>query len=119
MEAPILGGFLQLVLPDHIRQIPKITDQKPNPGKNPMPETPVDRLPYSGLIVDAQGLEFEPILYPTIVGEQGKEIYSSLFVSKNQFHTIAGSGPTHVCFQLCFEKQLICHGRRGFSLQHQ
>ncbi|WDP91195.1 MAG: hypothetical protein HUN04_16430 [Desulfobacter sp.] len=83
MEAPVFGGFLQLVLPDHIRQIPKISEQKPKPGK-PLPDAtpPSNRILYSGLIVDARGLGFEPILYPTIVGEQGREVYSSLFVSR-------------------------------------
>ncbi len=85
METGIFGGFLQLVLPDHIRQIPKITEQKTKSktkNKSKLPEIPINRILYTGLIVDARGLALEPILYPTIVGEQGKEIYSSLFVSR-------------------------------------
>lgn len=85
METRIFGGFLQLVLPDDIRQIPKITELKPkakDKKKSIPPEIPINRILYTGLIVDARGLGLEPILYPTIVGEQGKEIYSSLFVSR-------------------------------------
>jgi len=85
METGIFGGFLQLVLPDHIRQIPKITEQKTKAkgkSKSKPPEIPMNRILYTELIVDARGLALEPILYPTIVGEQGKEIYSSLFVSR-------------------------------------
>ncbi len=85
MQTLIFGGFLQLVLPDHIRQIPKITEQTPkttDKSKSKPPEIPINRILYTGLIVDARGLGLEPILYPTIVGEQGKEIYSSLFVSR-------------------------------------
>jgi len=85
METPIFGGFLQLALPDDIRQIPKITEQKPKnktKEKSISPKIPINKILYTGLIVDARGLGLDPILYPTIVGEQGKEIYSSLFVSR-------------------------------------
>lgn len=83
MEAILFGGFLQLVLPDHIRQIPKISEQKPKSPKKKAPtKIPVNKILYTGLVVDARGLGFEPILYPTIVGEQGKAIYSSVFVSR-------------------------------------
>ncbi len=82
MTANFLGGFLQLVLPDHIRQIPKISDQTPKAGEMRPVAFPIGRAPYSGLVIDARGLDFAPILYPTIVEEQGKEVYSSVFVSR-------------------------------------
>ena len=84
MTVSLYGGFLQLVLPDHIRQIPKISELKPAPEEHSENGTavPVGAIPYTGLIVDARGLKLEPVLYPTIVSEQGKEIYSSLFVSR-------------------------------------
>ncbi|MDD9302422.1 MAG: hypothetical protein HUK40_08785 [Desulfobacter sp.] len=85
METRIFGGFLQLVLPDHIRQIPKITEMKSKPvpeGKSNRPEIPINKIPYTGLVVDARDLGLDPILYPVIVSEQGKEIYSSMFVSR-------------------------------------
>ncbi len=84
MTVSLYGGFLQLVLPDHIRQIPKISELKPDPKKQEQNEVtaPVGTVPYTGLVVDARGLKLEPVLYPTIVSEQGKEIYSSLFVSR-------------------------------------
>ncbi|MCG8634870.1 MAG: hypothetical protein MI863_13635 [Desulfobacterales bacterium] len=85
METRIFGGFLQLVLPDHIRQIPKIADQKYHPRTKPgstLAGVPVNRIPYTGLIIDARGLDLDPVLYPTIVSEEGKEIYSSLFISR-------------------------------------
>ncbi len=97
MEAPIFGGFLQLVLPDHIRQIPKISQLKTDgETKTKQPaQVPVNHIPYTGLIVDARELALDPILYPTIVSEQGKEIYSSLFVSR-EFAVQYG-----VCTYLC------------------
>ncbi len=77
VQIRILGGFLQLVLPDDIRQIPKInpdvlTDARIEPGKTP----------YTGLILDIRKLDFEPVLYPVIVSEQGQTIYSAVFISR-------------------------------------
>lgn len=83
VEASIFGGFLQLVLPDHIRQIPKIKDQKSKPGKAGSPSSiHLNQIPYTGLIIDARDLSLHPILYPVIVSEAGKELYSSLFISR-------------------------------------
>lgn len=84
IQTPLCGGFLQLVLPDHIRQIPKISELRQGPA-GPLQDTTMDvagTKPYTGLIVDARTLNLEPVLYPTIVSEQGKEIYSSVFVSR-------------------------------------
>jgi len=78
IETNIWGGFLQLVLPDDIRQIPKINTEKPVDTAKPE----MGYIPYTGLIIDAQGLELEQTLYPTIISEQGNEIYSSLFISR-------------------------------------
>ncbi len=77
IETSIFGGFLQLVLPDHIRQIPKLSLETPLASKAPMGE-----ISHTGLILDARGLEIEPALYPVIISEQGDEIYSSVFVSR-------------------------------------
>ncbi len=77
LEASMFGGFLQLVLPEEIRQIPKI-----NPEINPKIDSPIEKSLYSGLIIDARGLGIEPVLDPVIVSEQGNEIYSSAFISR-------------------------------------
>lgn len=78
IETNIGGGLLQLVLPDDIRQISKINAEKPVTDT----QNGMGNIPYTGLIIDARGLELEPTLYPTIVSEQGNEIYSSLFISR-------------------------------------
>jgi len=83
VETKIFGGFLQLVLPDHIRQIPKIAEQKSKSmGKAGVSKSMETRLPYTGLVIDARGLTLDPILYPTIVSEEGRAVYSSLFISR-------------------------------------
>ena len=78
------GGFLQLVLPDHIRQIPKINELKQDSAESVKntPSAVIGARAYTGLIVDARRVNVEPVLYPTIVSEQGREIYSSVFISR-------------------------------------
>lgn len=77
VQTRILGGFLQLVLPDEIRQIPKI-----NPDG--LPDTSMDpgKIPFTGLILDVRGFDFKPVLYPVVVSEQGQTIYSAVFISR-------------------------------------
>ena len=80
METRIFGGFLQLVLPDHIRQIPKISAQKPKGAVSS--GTAAYPAPYTGLVIDGRGLGIQPVLYPVIVSEQGREVFSSVFISR-------------------------------------
>jgi hypothetical protein len=77
VQTRILGGFLQLVLPEEIRQIPKI-----NPDGLPDARMDPGKIPYTGLILDIRGLDFNPVLYPVIVSEQGQTIYSAVFISR-------------------------------------
>jgi hypothetical protein len=90
IQTRIFGGFLQLVLPDEIRQIPRI-----NPEIRPSDQIESGKIPYTGLILDIRELEFEPVLYPVIVSEQGDFIYSSLYISR-EFAVQHG-----VCKYLC------------------
>jgi hypothetical protein len=77
IETSIFGGFLQLVLPEKIKQIPQINYEKPGKtGKK------TGELPYTGLIIDARKLQIEPVLNPEILSEQGHEIYSGTFISR-------------------------------------
>ena len=78
IETSMYGGFLQLVLPDDIRQIPKVIPDKTVPQADIIPRKQV----YTGLIIDASELEFEPVLNPGIVSEQGHDVYSSAFISR-------------------------------------
>ncbi|MGD9824028.1 hypothetical protein [Desulfobacter sp.] len=107
VEATSYGRFLQLVLPDHIREIPKISELKQGLAE-PVDKTPsAAAKPYTGLIVDARMLNFEPLLYPTIVSEQGREIYSSVFISR-EFAVQNG-----VCAYLCDMDQALASARTG------
>lgn len=102
IQTSMYGGFLQLVLPEEIRQIPKI-----NPvSANKEAQTPAkDR--YTGLILDARGLGFEPVLNPVIVSEQGNDIYSSVYISR-EFAVQNG-----VCKYACTKEEALKEERIG------
>jgi hypothetical protein len=104
INTSIFGGFLQLVLPEKIRQIQKINSNQPlNKGST------IEKKPYTGLIVDARGLSFNPVLYPIIVSEQGNEIYSSVYISR-EYAVQKG-----VCQYLCSMEQAFLNKRIGYN----
>ncbi len=71
------GSFLQFILPREIVQIPEIESIDTNSS------TQKQRGKYTGFILDARGLKFEPVLYPVIKNEYGDEIYSSVYINRD------------------------------------
>ncbi len=73
MRVPLHGGFSEAVLPKEIEQIGSIkTDAQP----------PQDSGVYTGLVVDARGLNARPAMAPKVLDENGQEVYGSAFVSR-------------------------------------
>ncbi len=106
IETSILGGFLQLVLPEDIRQISKISPDMVEKKIDINTDGNIEDL-STGLIIDARGLDFEPVLNPAIVSEQGHDMYSSVFISR-EFAVQKG-----VCKYYCSMKQALNDGRIG------
>ena len=102
IETSMFGGFLQLVLPEEIRQIPKISPEIRKKNIKIIRENL-----YTGLIIDARGLGVEPVLNPLIVNEQGHDIYSSVFISR-EFAVQKG-----VCKYLCSMDEALKDTRVG------
>ena len=102
IETSMFGGFLQLVLPEEIRQISKISPEIRQGNVKMIGENL-----YTGLIIDARGLGVEPVLNPLIVSEQGHDIYSSVFISR-EFAVQNG-----VCKYLCSMDQALNDKRIG------
>ncbi len=75
IEMSLFGVLLQFILPEDIKQIPNIKIIKPD-------EHNTKKEQYTGLIIDAGGLDFEPVIYPVIVSEDGQLVYSSIFISR-------------------------------------
>ena len=99
MQMSLYGGFAQLVLPQEIKQVESIklvssqtiTPEAPfllvEPAK-PSPvvpsktaEKPTSEI-FTGLIVNAKGLNARPAMSPKIIDENGQEVYGSAFVSR-------------------------------------
>ncbi len=83
IETSIFGGFLQLVLPDSIREIPKIDYIGPfdKTTETKSMQTRTENR-FTGLIIDVRGLNFHPAIYPVVISEKGEKIYSSIFISR-------------------------------------
>jgi len=77
VQTSILGGFLQLVLPEKIKQISQINLEELEENHNRRKKNP-----YTGLIIDARKLKVKPVLNPVIISEKGHDIYSSTFISR-------------------------------------
>ncbi|MEJ2729327.1 MAG: hypothetical protein P8185_12610 [Deltaproteobacteria bacterium] len=81
LQMNLRGGFTQLILPAEIRQIEciKQINKEANPtaaGKNAASEV------YTGLLVDARGIELQPALVIKILDENLEEVFGPAFVSR-------------------------------------
>jgi hypothetical protein len=73
MQVRMQGGFSQLILPREIMQVDSITPMAPASGSSGV---------FTGLVVDARGLNARPAMAPKIIDESGQEVYGSAFVSR-------------------------------------
>lgn len=73
MEMSFRGGFAQLVLPKDIRPLDSIT---------PATMNKTSQQTFTGLVVDARGLDVRPVMVPKIIDENNQEVYGSAFVSR-------------------------------------
>jgi len=91
LEMNMHGGFSQLVLPPEIKQIESIktvssgrnasqTETEAQGAADPVSSSEPNI--YTGLVVDARGIQVTPTLYPKIYDESGMEVYGSAFASR-------------------------------------
>jgi hypothetical protein len=73
MEMNLRGGFAQLVLPKDIKSLDSIT---------PVTLNKTSQQSYTGLVVDARGLDIRPAMVSKIMDENRQEVYGSAFVSR-------------------------------------
>ncbi len=86
MQISLMGGFAQLILPREIKQVESI---KPVPPvhKEPIVEPsapapkPVSEV-FTGMVIDARGINARPAMAPKILNENGEEVYGSAYVSR-------------------------------------
>jgi hypothetical protein len=78
----LLGGFAQLMLPQDIKQLEPIRQMSTVTGSARQDLVRSADVGYTGLIVDARGIDAKPALVPLLVDESGKQVYGSAFVSR-------------------------------------
>jgi len=101
IETSMYGSFLQFILPHEIIQIPEIKSIKTNS------DIQKQRGRYTGLVLDARGFKFEPILYPVIKNEYGEEIYSAVFINREY------AAQYGVCKYFCSMEKALVNERVG------
>jgi hypothetical protein len=89
VKMELFGGFAQLLLPTDIKQVESI---KPlgqfqemaakEVGASAGHRSGAEPDTYTGLIVDARGIGAKPAMVPVLLDENGNEVYSSAFVSR-------------------------------------
>ena len=86
VRMPLLGNFTEIIMP-------KILDKKPV-GRSytseprtpsvppPAPAAPQSGPVYTGMVVDARGMQTRPAMSPKILDEKGQEVYGSMIVDR-------------------------------------
>jgi len=94
MQMHLNGGFSQLVLPKEIMQVESIRPVAPPPEPAPVetadppartpaaPAPNAESIVYTGLVVDARGIDVRPAMAPKVLDESNQEVYGSAFVSR-------------------------------------
>ena len=76
LRMPMAGGFAQVIVPKALEKKPEAAP--PAPPAGPAPSGDV----FTGMVVDARGLQARPAMAPKILDENGKEVYGSMNVDK-------------------------------------
>ncbi|MFH2066968.1 MAG: LPP20 family lipoprotein [Pseudomonadota bacterium] len=80
LEMNLQGGFAQLVLPQDIKQVEPIKSSSASSSAKSNPKS--EPTAYTGLVVDARGLDAKPAMSPRVLDENGQEVYGAAFVSR-------------------------------------
>ncbi|MDI6687824.1 MAG: hypothetical protein QME06_06330 [Desulfobacterales bacterium] len=89
VQMSLMGGFAQLILPVEIKQVESITPVPPV-QKEPLPPVATPEAPepkpvpevFTGMVIDARGINARPAMAPKILNESGEEVYGSAYVSR-------------------------------------
>ena len=79
LRMPMAGGFAQVIIPKALEKKPEAAPPAPPaPPAGPAPAADV----FTGMVVDARGLQARPAMAPKVLDENGKEVYGSMNVDK-------------------------------------
>jgi hypothetical protein len=89
IELALLGSFAQMMLPEDIKQVESVkalqsATQIGSRAGGLAPEESIFDDPgvFSGLVVDARGINAKPAMAPLLVDENGRHVYGSPFISR-------------------------------------
>ncbi|MEN6330671.1 MAG: hypothetical protein ABFD57_01650 [Smithella sp.] len=92
VRMPLYGNLAQVVIPASIEKRKNLKPVEPPPAPEPAvtapaapPAPPAPATPpmvYTGLVVDARGIQARPAMSPRIFDEDGKEVYGSANVDR-------------------------------------
>jgi hypothetical protein len=76
VRMPLAGGFSQVI-------VPRALDKKPEVAPPAPPAPPAAAgVVYTGMVIDARGIQARPAMSPRILDENGKEVYGSMNVDR-------------------------------------
>ena len=85
LRMPMAGGFAQVIIPKALEKKPEAAPPAPSAPPAP-PAPPAGPAPsgdvFTGMVVDARGLQARPAMAPKVLDENGKEVYGSMNVDK-------------------------------------
>jgi hypothetical protein len=81
-EMKLNGGFTQLILPPEIRQIESIKQVMPGKNSKQLQASSRTAQIYTGMVVDARGLQAIPVIAPRILDENLEEVFGPTYASR-------------------------------------
>ncbi len=78
VRMPLSGGFSQIIIPRALDRRREAVLPPAAPPAAPAPKGEV----YTGMVIDARGLQARPAMSPKILDENGKEVYGSMNVDR-------------------------------------
>ncbi|MCX5854398.1 MAG: hypothetical protein NTZ24_07475 [Deltaproteobacteria bacterium] len=77
VRMPIAGGFSQIIIPKALEKKPEVAP----PAAPPAAPAPAGVI-FTGMVIDARGIQARPAMSPRILDENGKEVYGSMNVDR-------------------------------------
>jgi hypothetical protein len=81
-EMKLNGGFSQLILPPEIRQIESIKQVMPGKNTTQLRTDSRSSQIYTGMVVDARGIQAIPVIAPRILDENLEEVFGPTYASR-------------------------------------
>jgi hypothetical protein len=80
---PATGEFANLVVPPAAPPSPSPMPPPATPAPRPQTAQPPSAVVYTGLVIDARGLNIKPAMAPKVLSEGGQEVYGFSVVDRN------------------------------------